>query len=284
MRTKSILVLLAYLVLSVTVYADITVFDSNTTISDGDSYDQVLIKGDYTVVTMTGGTVFQVRTMDSATFNMTGGSAVISGGLRSYDTSTLNLSSGSIGATIMALGEGTVNCSGNINLSELRAYNSSRLNISDDAYIAYTLECKHNSTVEITGGTIGNTVSVESESENVHISISGGIITAIKSSSGAAISNEIGIVGYNLSKVPISSESSGEVTGNWNDDTPFSIPFIGEYPYPLVVLYDGIIPANCIKKPESDLNDDCKVNLVDLSKVASEWLDCGLDPQSACWE
>jgi hypothetical protein len=35
--------------------------------------------------------------------------------------------------------------------------------------------------------------------------------------------------------------------------------------------------AVCIASPESDLNDDCKVNLLDLALIGSEWLVCGID-------
>jgi hypothetical protein len=44
-----------------------------------------------------------------------------------------------------------------------------------------------------------------------------------------------------------------------------------------------ILPV-CIDKPSMDINDDCKVDLVDFAEFASQWLTCGLDIQSACWE
>jgi len=35
---------------------------------------------------------------------------------------------------------------------------------------------------------------------------------------------------------------------------------------------------------DGDLNDDGKVDLFDLKILASNWLECNLEPQSACWE
>jgi hypothetical protein len=40
----------------------------------------------------------------------------------------------------------------------------------------------------------------------------------------------------------------------------------------------------CVSPLNSDLNNDCKVDINDFAVMASEWLGCGLDPISACWE
>ena len=87
---------------------------------------------------------------------------------------------------------------------------------------------------------------------------------------------EIGIVGYDLSAVPYGGQTGfGEVTGHWNDTINFTIPLGNSEAYPFIVLYDGVIPPECSNKPESDLSGDCKVNFVDFSKIASEWLHDG---------
>ncbi len=39
----------------------------------------------------------------------------------------------------------------------------------------------------------------------------------------------------------------------------------------------------CLEKPKMDFNDDCKVDLIDFSEFASQWLACGYDNQSECW-
>jgi hypothetical protein len=44
------------------------------------------------------------------------------------------------------------------------------------------------------------------------------------------------------------------------------------------------LPSNCTAPLEMDLNDDCRVDLRDLSLFAQSWLDCNLAPPSMCWE
>ena len=39
----------------------------------------------------------------------------------------------------------------------------------------------------------------------------------------------------------------------------------------------------CTEYPESDLNKDCKVNLLDFAIMSEQWLTCNLKPESACW-
>ncbi|MBN1818627.1 MAG: hypothetical protein JW828_14795 [Sedimentisphaerales bacterium] len=54
--------------------------------------------------------------------------------------------------------------------------------------------------------------------------------------------------------------------------------------------YDGsggpyeltISRGSCAAPPQADLTGDCKVNLEDLAVMASQWLDCGLDPADLC--
>jgi sulfatase modifying factor 1 len=38
----------------------------------------------------------------------------------------------------------------------------------------------------------------------------------------------------------------------------------------------------CVNPPSSDLNGDCKVDFQDFAIMAGQWLDCGLEPPSAC--
>lgn len=72
---STVLVLGLTLIFTASVRAEvITIFDSNATISGGETYDTVVIKGDGTVVDMTGGDVNNVITMNASTFNVSGGS------------------------------------------------------------------------------------------------------------------------------------------------------------------------------------------------------------------
>jgi len=46
----------------------------------------------------------------------------------------------------------------------------------------------------------------------------------------------------------------------------------------------GIVEPICIDYPTMDFNKDCKVDFEDFAVFALNWLECNLDPQSACWE
>lgn len=41
--------------------------------------------------------------------------------------------------------------------------------------------------------------------------------------------------------------------------------------------------ASCTEYPAMDFNHDCKVDQADLDIFMRDWLDCGLDPDDACW-
>jgi hypothetical protein len=43
-------------------------------------------------------------------------------------------------------------------------------------------------------------------------------------------------------------------------------------------------PLVCVNRPLSDLNNDCKVDMLDLAVFSSEWLNCGYNHPDACWE
>ncbi|MCK4999763.1 MAG: hypothetical protein KAS23_09515 [Anaerohalosphaera sp.] len=73
----------------------------------------------------------------------------------------------------------------------------------------------------------------------------------------------------------------GQLTGQWYDGTSFSIDFYSKETfdhlhlhYPEEIICEQPIPA--------DLNNDCKVNLEDLSIFCSYWLQCNLYPADAC--
>ena len=243
----------------------ITIFDSNTTISSGD-YDTVVVKGDGTVVDMTGGSAKKLITMNSSTFNMSGGT--IQNEMYSYESSMSSLTGGNIG-DYTGLGNSEANISGNISISSCTIYGSAIINVSSDSVTITDMTVGGAGKLNISGGDI----------TSIHVNTGANITTL----SGGSIDNiglyygedlpEIRIVGYSLSAVPYGGNLSyGLVTGNWNDDTPFDVHFNTKYVYSHIILYDGVIPTQCTSKPESDLSDDCKVDFVDFARMASEWL------------
>ncbi len=297
----------------------ITIFDSNAVIAGGNTYDTVVVKGDSTVVDMTGGDVNSVIVMDSSTFNMSGGNIglTIGGSLLSYDSAVLNLSAGNI-YSIMSYGQSRVNISGNVSIYAASSgfYGSTLVTMSSEATaIAGMFELYDTSGLNLSAGLLGGvydrgdnaTINITGGNTSLYINgrtnISGGTVNTVTIGGGETVvrisggtigsiqngvfshTSEVSIIGYDLTAVPYGGDyGHGQITGNFNDDSAFSIPLWGFGTYPIVVLYDGVIPADCTDKPKSDLNNDCKVNFVDISNVASEWLDCGLTPQTACRE
>lgn len=46
----------------------------------------------------------------------------------------------------------------------------------------------------------------------------------------------------------------------------------------------GISEPVCINPPSLDTNNDCKIDLIDFSEFAAQWMTCGFDIQRVCWE
>jgi hypothetical protein len=297
----------------------ITIIDSNSTING--TYDTVVVKGDGTVVDMTGGDVNTLITMNASTFNVSGGNIGISNnkGVVCYDSSTLNLSGGDL-EQVYAYGESKVHISGNPNIvlivftdfsiatisanggliESCHFYSDSIGYISSGSFDVMYIETNSIMDVndaEVTSG-IGIygsskvnlrdiTTSVLNVGDSSVVNLSGGNIDNIKYSGALDRQVNINIVGYDLNVVPYGGNHGyGEITGYWNNDAPFNIGFESSFfpsaLYAYITLYDGVIPPDCIAQPQSDLNEDCLVNFIDFSTMADEWMDCGLADSNDC--
>lgn len=73
------------------------------------------------------------------------------------------------------------------------------------------------------------------------------------------------------------SPNLGISGGLYNGDD-FALAAPGD---PLITVISGPI---CLAPVIADLSGDCKVDLADFAIMALHWLDCNLDPPSACWE
>ena len=51
-----------------------------------------------------------------------------------------------------------------------------------------------------------------------------------------------------------------------------------------ITVVPSIIQPVCIEYPAMDFNKDCKVDFQDFAIFCQSWLECNLDPPSACWE
>ena len=60
-----------------------------------------------------------------------------------------------------------------------------------------------------------------------------------------------------------------------------SVRVDGSWPDIVTIKY---VQTSCTSPINGDLNDDCKVDFFDLALLVSNWLECNLEPPSACWE
>lgn len=282
---KLLIALLATVVLS-NVYAEtVTIFDSNSTVASGDSYDTLVVKGDGTVVNMTGGSITKLITMNDSTFNMSDGSC----NCYSYDTSTVNISGGTI-STLKGLSQSKINITGQATITQASFGSSSTCEVSSpDAFIS-SMCIRDVASVSIINGTISS-IRIHGLDYNCKLYVRGGSVENISGGTywgtiqlnGGTITEidivydlsnyKINVVGYDLINLPYGgSEGCGQITGYWNDDSSFSINLGSPLTYDFINLYDGITPVTCTNQPGSDLSNDCHVDMDDLVIMASEWL------------
>ncbi len=153
------------IILSVSVFAaivdaeEITIFDADATITDGNAYDTVVVKGDGTVVDMTGGEVSTLITMNASNFNMSGGivgqSASYKHGIRAYDSSILNLSGGQV-SRMYSCNQAEVNILGNATVGSYCSINqSSVITVMGDAASIGSITAMNSSKFRLLAGTCG---------------------------------------------------------------------------------------------------------------------------------
>lgn len=290
MKTQFIMALAMMVVLAPNLLAEqIVIIDYNAVITEGDTYETVVIKGDDTVVDMTGGTVDRIITMNGSTLNISGGESP-SGypiDVRTHDTSTVNVSGGNVYFT-GAGGSSTVNISGG-DVGYLESVTgSSHVNILGEVTISF-VEAYHSAVISVSAGTVGDvhahgacrliitggTVAQAVMDGPARLDISGGTLNGIGFDE-LRYEPVLNVIGNNLSKLPYSHTTSGEgmISGRWNDDTPFTIA-VEPRLYDAVTLWDGVVPAECVNEPASDASGDCKVDLTDLAIMSTEWLQDG---------
>lgn len=275
MRTKANLLLVFLLCTSSMSWAAVTIIDSNSILSG--AYDQVVVQGTGTVILMESGTANAVLTMDNAVFNMTGGTV---GELYSHHDSQMNISGGSVGGA-NGQGNSTIFLSGtSICTGWCEFWNNSSFYVLDSAQVTSGYEIFDSSVVHIEGGILNEGPQLYDMATGI---ISGGIVGT---SDGADIrdNSSLMIIGNNITKRPYTTTRvrEGEVTGNWESGASFSI-LLEPNSYSRVQIQSPSA-ALCTNPPSNDLDDDCVVSMSDFQMLAADWLDCGLQPQSACWE
>ena len=117
--------------LPVCAYSTDITFTSSGTITDGNVYDNVYVRNDYTAIDMSGGQIGYLWTYDISTFNMSDGN--INRSIYISNLSTINVSGGTIdiSSDFVVHGYGSANLSGgNITAERLKTYPDSVINIT----------------------------------------------------------------------------------------------------------------------------------------------------------
>ena len=93
------------------------------------------------------------------------------------------------------------------------------------------------------------------------------------------------IYGYNLTtrrEFQITDEPHDQtnpaISGNtvvWEDNRDGNLQIFA-------IVLDGPEVARCTSKLMGDVNGDCKVDFIDYTLMASQWLECNLEPEEAC--
>jgi hypothetical protein len=206
-------------------------FTSDGTIQDGDSWWGVGIYDtfpNHTTVNMTGGMIVDngIAVHDAATFNFSGGTP---GGIGAHDQSTVNILGG---------------------LSAVSVGDNAVVNISNNASVAMA-NVNGSSTLNVYGGTIGNSGNGILVWGPGVVNIYGGTISGYLSGSDSSVFNlkggtitsylaaasTINVFGYNLAKTSTGGAYDyGQVTGFWQDGSPFTINLNYSYTYSSVNL------------------------------------------------
>jgi len=186
-------------------------FTSDGTIEDGQEWWGVGIYDtapNHTTVDMTGGVIFDagIAVHNAATFNFSGGSP---GGIGAYDQSTVNITGGSV--------------------PTVGAGNNAVVNISNDASV-FNVGAGGFGIFNIYGGSIGQLIA----NENSIVNLMGGTVTTYI---GAELSATINVFGHDLAKTNTGGTYGyGQVTGYWQDNSPFTINLAGSGAYSVTNL------------------------------------------------
>jgi len=212
-----------------------------------------------------GSSASDLRAFDSSTVGIYGGGV---GHLDAYDSSTVNISSG-----------------GSVSDRNLIAWDSSIVNISSGGSVSHSLTATGFSTVNISGGSIGDLYA----SGSSVVDISGGSVSTLEASGYSVVTfyGQNFSVGDGLLLFGGRVVGKGNLSGEWFDGTQWVMNISANIFTAMVMAISE--PANkpypfCAKPSRMDFNGDCKVDFFDFAIMASSWLECNLVPESACWE
>jgi len=139
------------------------------------------------------------------------------------------------------------------------------------------------SVVNITGGSVNELHATDSSTVN----LSGGIVSRLEVSGHSMVTfyGRNFSVGEGLLLFGDRVVGAGLLTGEWFDGTPWAVNIAGDtISATILVTSDSEPNPICAGYPAMDFDRDCKVGFSDLAIFLTHWLECNLEPPSACWE
>ena len=246
-------------------------------------------------VDMSAGSVYILYAYNFSTVDISAGSVPY---LYAFDSSAVDISGGSI-AVLYASISSTVDISGGSVVNNLTANGSSAVDISGGS--VYNIGASDSSTVDISGGSVRSLSAFGSSA----VDVSGGSITDLWARNSSTVAISGGSVAFlhadSSSVVTFSGRNfrvygglvfdgdyvlgTGLLSGEWFDGTPWAVN-ISDHTTSATIL---VIPDSgpkplCLKYPTMDFDGNCKVDFIDLAILLQSWLECNIDPPSACWE
>jgi hypothetical protein len=248
-----------------------TLFDrSRATIVTG-GWMGFLYAHDSSSVDMSGGDIRNLYAYNFSDVDISGGS--IGNSLYAYDSSTVDISGGSV-SNLYAYDSSTVDMTGG---SVSKLYASSTVNISGGSVDSYLYAY---SVVDISGGSVSSLCAYGSSV----VAISGGSVSKLYAYSVVTFYGRDFLASGGLVLDGNRVLGTGVLSGQWMDRTPWMVNILNNPSTATILAIFGSPGAFCVEYPTMDFNGDCKVDFSDLAIFLNHWLECTLDPPSACWE
>jgi len=272
---------------------NITIYDANSVISTGQTFETVVVRGAGTVLRIDGATItMRLIVNDGGAVEMTDGSVLTT---YIYDGSVVEMTGGTMdGAEVFQ--SGTFLLAGSGHCTSIKAVECKARVIIDSPDATTGGVSAFGGVLELRQGTA---TSVDAYNGGV-ADIRGGAVEFLNVQNsqaflrGGAVGTvttyylepaRIHVIGHDLEAIAHDGAYGfGQVTGFWNDDQPFTVDLGDASAYAFVRLYDGWVPPRCENPPRGDTTGDCKVDLEDLAQLAEDWMTCGLaDPADCGW-
>ncbi len=286
---------------------------SSADIQTGGSVSSIYVNDDARLNLVGGRVMVQFKAYNNSQVTITDGS--VENDSKAYNNSKVTISGGYV-KYLGAYGSSQTGISGG-EMNTFSGYNNAKIAVSGGA--VDSLSASQNSQVEVSNGSVGSLYGQHYSK----ITISGGSVNSLSASDESQVIISDGYVGDlhvdDIAQITISAGSinslyasnngtitlhgnnfrvadgvsfvgnevigTGSLIGRWLDGTSFIITIAENYETATILaVSEPFIEPVCTEPIVGDLNDDCRVDFVDLARMAENWMTCNLEPQSACWE